>query len=84
MFGETLQSLPSFGDDKSVPFRLLYPVEEAAILCGISTRKMWDHIYDGSVESRWDGGRRLVPIEALMEHAKALPTEKPDLGAVDQ
>lgn len=84
MFGEALQDIPKFGDEHSVPFRLMYPVEEAAVLCGISARKMWAHVYAGEVESRWDGGRRLVPLEALVAYTKSLPTEKPDLGEAAQ
>lgn len=74
MFGETLQEIPQSGDAptatvRTVPERRLYPVNDAAVLLGISPRKTWELIY--AVPTRLEtvelDGRRLVPAEVIDE-----------------
>lgn len=61
---------------------LLYPVEGAAAVLGVSPRKVWTLIYADRLRTVWLDGRRLVPADALREFVAGLPTQKPDLTAV--
>lgn len=79
MDGKTSQGSPESGDTVGVPERRLYPVNDAAVLIGISPRSTWDLVYSGKLQTKWIGHRRLVPAEALEEYIASLPTEKPDL-----
>lgn len=63
------------------PHRILYPVEEAAVLMGISDRQLWTLINDGEVQRKWNRGRCGVHIKEINRFLDALPTEKPDLKA---
>lgn len=79
MSGKTSQESPEPGKEVTIPERRLYPVNEAAVLIGISPRSTWALIYDGKLQTKWSGHRRLVPAEAIDEYVASLPTEKPDI-----
>lgn len=79
MSGKTSQEAPESGNEATVRERRLYPVNEAAVLIGISPRSTWALVYSGELQTKWSGHRRLVPAEALDEYIASLPTEKPDL-----
>lgn len=64
-----------------VPARLLYPVNDAAVLLGISPRKTWDLVYDRKLRTVWVEGRRLVPADVLKEYVAGLPEAKPEMSA---
>jgi hypothetical protein len=81
MDGKTSQEAPEIGDDSTVPERRLYPVNDVAVIIGISPRSTWDLVYSGKLATKWIGHRRLVPAEVLDEYIASLPSEKPDLEA---
>lgn len=66
---------------KFVPERLLYPVNDAAVLLGISSKKLWSLIYADRIRTVWVDNRRMVPPEAMDEFIAGLPTDRPDLKA---
>lgn len=75
MFGNAEQEIPENGD-ASVPFRLLYPVPEVAVLLGgITERQVWKYIESKQLASRKLGKRRLVhrdDIAAFIEQHAAV------------
>ena len=75
------QSGTGRGPEAPAPERLLYPVNDAAVLLGISPRSTWGLIYSDKLRTVWVGNRRLVPADALQEFVAQLPTERPDLKA---
>lgn len=52
----------------NVPTRLRYPVDEAAVLLGISRTNVFGLIKSGRLRSTLDCGRRLIPATALQEY----------------
>lgn len=73
--------IPESRKPDDIPARLLYPVNDAAVLLGISPRKTWDLVYDRKLRTVWVEGRRLVPAEVLKEYVANLPEVKPEMSA---
>lgn len=73
--------IPGTRKPDEVPARLLYPVNDAAILLGVSSRKTWDLIYRGELKTKWVEGRRLIPAEVLADYIANLPEAKPVVSA---
>lgn len=69
--------MPNNGDAREIPRRMNYPIPEAAILLGISEKTAWRRVESGALRTVRDGGRRLVPQEAIDEYRKGLPTAEP-------
>lgn len=65
----------------SPPTRILYPIKEAAVLLGISQSQIYLLICgdEPKIPTRWNGGKRVIHIDAINAYANGLPTEKPDL-----
>lgn len=74
--------MPNDGDTvperavERVPERLNYPIEEAAILLGLSESTIRRRVDSGALRAIYDGGRRLVPCEALAAYRSA-QTDQP-------
>lgn len=77
MFGETVQEIPRSGEVRVVPQRRLYPVNDAAVLLGISPRKTWELIKATPPRLRAIrlDGRVLVPTDAIDEFIGQLPPD---------
>lgn len=80
--GNNAPPIPAEDDRLWPPRRLLYPVDEAAILIGLSSKAVWRLIYADKLTTKWNGGRRLVPAPEIEAYVASLPTDKPDLQAV--
>lgn len=70
--------MPKVGEPKrrsatQIPKRYNYPVQEAAVLLGISETTAWRRVDAGILRTVNDGGRRLVPHEAIDEYRQKLP-----------
>jgi hypothetical protein len=78
MFGETLQKIPQLGESPLIPERLTYPVNDVAVLLGVSRRKVWGLIYGDKLPTVWIEGRRLVTRDALQGFVDGLTSEKPE------
>lgn len=80
--GNTVSPIPTEDERLWPPRRLLYPVDEAAILIGLSSKAVWRLIYADKLTTKWNGGRRLVPAAEIDAYVANLPTDKPALQVV--
>lgn len=72
---------PHLGNpDLGIPDRLTYPVNDVAVLLGISARKVWTLIYDGKLPTIWIEGRRLVRADDLQTYIESRTEEKPEFA----
>jgi excisionase family DNA binding protein len=77
MVPDSGNALPVDGEKiKVVPDRLLYPVEDVAILLGCSGRNVWRLIDEGRIQVTHLDGRRLVGREELDRFIASLRVEK--------
>lgn len=65
---------------KDVPARLSYPIEEAAVLLGISETTARRRISSGDLLTIHDGGRRLVSREQLLTYHRSRKVAPPPAG----
>lgn len=56
-------------------------VKEAARLLGVSPWTIRKRCVEGSIESRFEGTRRLVDFGSLEQYAKSLPSSRVEGGA---
>lgn len=74
---------PKLGNpDLGVPDRMTYPVNDVAVLLGISDRKVWSLIYEGKLPTIWIEGRRLVRADVLEAYIESRTDTKPDFTKV--
>lgn len=69
-------AIPEGGDEATAAPTLverdLYPVPEAAVRLGISTRTAWELVWSGELSTVWIGQRRLVPASVIAEYVRKL------------
>ncbi len=61
------------GDVPAIKARLNYPIRETAILLGLSVSSTQRRIRTGRLRAVQDGGRVVVPREAIDEYRNNLP-----------
>jgi excisionase family DNA binding protein len=56
-------------------------VKDAAAITGLSKWTIYKRLDDKSIESLYEGSRRLVVVESLRRYIASLPTERPEVSA---